>query len=194
MRRILLAVMAVGMVLGVGTRSEAVTTSCADPTVVGGTGIGIDKRPDGARLCVFQDATTRYEINGSVVTYTYGTTGGIAGGTGSFCWYEGATYTCVAAGTGAGAFAALMPGDAVSVFLVPSVCETNHASYFAHCFGVFLFAGADGPLGPTSGVGGGVFVCEDDGYWFYCPVQEAEWIPLPPLKPITVTGTTPGLG
>ncbi|HVF74383.1 MAG TPA: hypothetical protein VM938_04995 [Acidimicrobiales bacterium] len=170
--------------VGVSTPAGAVSTSCTKPFVVAGqktVGISLDvttPTAPTAAVCIHPDNTQRFEIGGSPAVYAYGTSGAIGGAYGYLCWHEGSTYTCAQAGGVGGAFNSAPWGDAVSVFLIPSVCE-HHSSYtFQHCFAVFLFGGADGPVfGPLGGAGGGVFVCEDTGYWFYCPVMLSEWVP-----------------
>lgn len=200
MRRILLVLCLATTAAGVGVAgpAEAVIASCARPApVIGDVKVGMTVDTDGtAAVCIRQDATTMYEVSGSAVTYTYGTDG-IWGAGGSFCWYEGATYTCATAGAG-GAFGVWATPDVATLFLMPSVCTTDSANPWDHCFAVLAGAWADGPLGPTTGVGGGVFVCEAAGGWLYCPVSVPLFEDLRDerqkvydiLEPITVTAAT----
>lgn len=178
MRRILMVAAMAAVAVGVTTPAGAVTTSCNKPvTAAGLPTVGVDVPPGDAVVCIYKDKATRFEVGGSPVVYTYGTSGAAGGAYGSFCWYEGSDYTCVDGGAAPGAFSSFPTGDAASLFLMPTVCE-HHSSYmFKHCFAVILVAGADGPTGSSMGAGGGVFVCEEDGYYLYCPVAEGIWVP-----------------
>ena len=197
MRRILLAVVSVAALGVVVTPAQAGPGSCPTGTTVLGAGAGVDPRPDEPKVCVYTGTDHGYEVG--LGTFTFASTSpvvaaGAAGGP-SVCQHtptaaDPDNYTCVYAG---GTFiVAAAPTDTAAVFVSPGVCLYDDDSVFAHCFRVYAIGHYDGPGGKTFSVSALAAVCEDDGFWFYCPVTQghtedlsAEWVTVTRMIHIT---------